>query len=80
MTVKHKKPYKSYEGKTKDVLIAFIGYVNDLNKLQHFTASVQKSHHRLQYTTVLSIMLLLMFRNNTVPPPSWRKLLKTDMF
>ena len=29
---------------------AFIGYVNDFNKLQHFKVSVQKSHHRLQCT------------------------------
>jgi hypothetical protein len=41
----HKKPYKTYEGKTNDVLIAFIGYVNRLNKLQQFKESVQKSHH-----------------------------------
>jgi len=33
LNVTHKKPYKRYEGKTSDVLIAFIGYVNDLNKL-----------------------------------------------
>jgi hypothetical protein len=32
----HKKPYKRYEGKTNDFLIAFIGYVNDLNKLQQY--------------------------------------------
>jgi len=32
--VTHKKPYKSYEGKPNDVLIAIIVYVNDLNKLQ----------------------------------------------
>ena len=36
LNVTHKKPYKRYEGKTNDVLIAFFGYVNDLNKLQHF--------------------------------------------
>jgi len=35
---------------TNDVLIAFIGYINDLNKLQQFKVSVQKSHHQLQYT------------------------------
>ena len=45
LNVTHKKPYKRYEGKTNDLLIAFIGYVNDLNKLQHFKVSVQKSHH-----------------------------------
>jgi len=37
-----------YEGKTNGVLIAFINYVNDLNKLQQFKVSVQKSHRRLQ--------------------------------
>ena len=36
LNVMHKKSYKRYEGKTNDVLIAFIGYVNDLNKLQQF--------------------------------------------
>jgi hypothetical protein len=46
----HKKPYKSYEGKTNDVLISFIGYVNELNKLQPLKVTVQKSHHRLQCT------------------------------
>jgi len=50
LNVTHKKPYKRYEGKTNDVLIAFIGYVNGLNKLQQFKVSVQKSHHRLQCT------------------------------
>jgi hypothetical protein len=34
LNVTLKKPYKRYDGKTNDVLIAFIGYVNDLNKLQ----------------------------------------------
>jgi len=33
LSVTHKQPYKRYEGKTSDLLIAFIGYVNDLNKL-----------------------------------------------
>jgi len=36
LKVTHKKPYKTYDGKTNDVLIAFIGYVNDLNILQEF--------------------------------------------
>jgi hypothetical protein len=45
-----KKFYEGYEGKTNDVLIAFIGYVNDLNKFQQFNVSVQKSHHRFQCT------------------------------
>jgi hypothetical protein len=38
--VTHKKPYKRYDEKTNDVLIAFIVYVNDLNKLQQFKVSV----------------------------------------
>jgi len=38
---------------TNDLLIAFIGYVNDLNKLQQFKVSVLKSHHRLQCTLQL---------------------------
>jgi hypothetical protein len=42
VNVTHKKPYKRYEGKTNDVLIAFIGYVSDLNKLQNFKVSFQK--------------------------------------
>jgi hypothetical protein len=50
LNVTHKQPYKRHEGKTNDVFIAFIGYVNDLNKLQQFKIIVQKSHHRLQCT------------------------------
>jgi hypothetical protein len=48
LNVTHKKPYKGYEGKTNDVLIAFIGYVIELNKLHQFKVNVQKPHHRLQ--------------------------------
>ena len=48
LNVTHKKPYKRYEGKTNYVLIAFVGYVNDLNKLQQFKTSVQKPHHQIQ--------------------------------
>ena len=44
MNVTHKKSYNIYEGKTNDVLVVFIGYVNDRNKLQQFKVSVQKSH------------------------------------
>ena len=39
-----------YEGKTNDLLITFIGYVNDLNKWKQFKVIVQKSHHRLYCT------------------------------
>jgi hypothetical protein len=31
LNVRHKKPYKIYEEKANDVLVAFIGYVNDLS-------------------------------------------------
>jgi hypothetical protein len=44
------QPYKRYEGKTSYLLLAFIGYGNDLNKLQQFKVSVQKSQHRLECT------------------------------
>jgi hypothetical protein len=54
LNVTHKKPYKRYEGKINDLLIEFIGYVNDLNKLQQFTVSVQKSQHRFQCAFQLS--------------------------
>jgi len=47
-----------YEGKTKDVLIAFIVYVNDLGKLQQFKVSVQKSHHQIQSTFQPFVALL----------------------
>jgi hypothetical protein len=50
LNVTLKKPYKTYEGKTNDVLIAFIGYVNDVNESQQFKVIVQKSHHRIQCT------------------------------
>ena len=50
LNVTHKTPYKMYEGKTNDLLIAFIGYVNHLSKLQQFNIRVQKSHHQLQGT------------------------------
>jgi hypothetical protein len=45
LNVTHKKPYKRYEGNKNDLLIVFIGYVNDLNKLQQFKVSAQKFHH-----------------------------------
>ena len=50
LNVTHKKPYKRYEGKINDVLIAFIVYVNDLSKFQQLKVSIHKSHHRLQCT------------------------------
>jgi hypothetical protein len=57
---------KRYEGKTNELLIAFIGYVNDLNKLQHFKVSVQKSHHILQmhFLTLLAIVRVELLRSS----------------
>jgi hypothetical protein len=49
-----KTPYKRYEGKKNDILIALIGYVNDLNKVQQCKVSVKKYHNRLQCTFQLS--------------------------
>jgi len=54
LNVTHKNNYKRHEGKTNELLIAFIGYVNYLNKLQQFKVSVQISHNRFQYTFQLS--------------------------
>jgi len=48
------KALQKYEVKTSDLLIAFIGYVNDLNKLQQSKISVQKYNHQFQYTFKLS--------------------------
>jgi hypothetical protein len=61
LNVTHKTSYKRYEGKKNYLLIAFIGYVNDLNKLQQFKVSVQKSHHLLQWTFWVHVALLRSF-------------------
>jgi hypothetical protein len=64
-----------YEGKTNDLLIAFTGYVNYLNKLQHFKVSVQKSHHRFQCTFQLSTVRVALLRS------SWRScFMRTALF
>ena len=49
-----------YEGKTNGVLIAFISYVNDLNKLQQFKVSVRHSHHRIQCTFKTPVLIALL--------------------
>ena len=59
LNITHKKRYKRYEGKTNDVLIAYIGYVNDINKLQQFKGSVKKFHHQIQRTFQPSVALLM---------------------
>jgi len=67
LNVTHKKPYKKYEGKINDLLIAFIVYVNNLNKLQKFKLSIQTSHHPFQCTpTLLAIVRVGLLR------ASWR--------
>jgi len=50
LNVTHKKTLQKYGGKKNYLLIAFIGYVNDFNKLQQFNVSVQKSYQLLQCT------------------------------
>jgi hypothetical protein len=45
---------KGMNERQNDLLIAFIDYVNYINKLKQFKVSVQKSHHRLQCTFQLS--------------------------
>jgi len=65
LNVMHKKPYKRYEGKINDVLIAFIGYVNDLNKLQQFKVSVKKipPSTSMHFSTLLEIVYLALLRS-----------------
>jgi len=59
----HKKPYKRYEGKTNDLLIAFIGYVNDLNKLQHFEVSVKNPPSTsIHFLTLLAMVRVAVLR------------------
>jgi len=62
------KSYKRYEGKTNDSLIAFIGYVNDLNKLQQFKVSVKKipPSTSMHFSTLLAIVRVALLRS------SWR--------
>jgi uncharacterized protein YegL len=57
-----------YEGKTNDLLIAFIVHVNDLNKLQQFKVSVQKSHQStsMHFSTLFTIIRVALLRS------SWR--------
>jgi len=58
--VRHKTPYKRYEGKTNDLLIAFIGYVNDLNKWKQFKVSPKCSKippsTSMHFSTLLTIV------------------------
>ena len=68
MNVTHKKPYKRYEGKTHDLFIAFIGYVNDLDKLQQFKVSVPKilPSTSMHFSALLAIVRVALLRS------SWR--------
>ena len=68
MNVTHKKPYKRYEGKTNDVLIALICYVNDLNKLQQFKVKCSKIPPltSMHFSTLLAIVRVALLRS------SWR--------
>jgi hypothetical protein len=68
LNVTHKKPYKRYEEKTNDLLIAFIGYVNDLNKLQQFKVSVNEipPSTSMHFSTLLATVHVALLRS------SWR--------
>jgi hypothetical protein len=57
LNVTHKAPYKRSEGKTNDLLIAFIGYVHYLKKLQQFKVSVKKTPPptSVHFSTLLTI-------------------------
>ena len=69
LNVTHKKPYKRYEGKTNDVLIAYIGYVKDLNKLQQFKVSVLQEIQpstSVHFSTILATVRVALLRS------SWR--------
>ena len=61
-------PCQRNEGKTNDLLIAFIGYVNDLNKLQQFTVSVTKipPSTSMHFSTLLATVRVALLRS------SWR--------
>ena len=72
LNITHKKPYKSYEGKT-NVLITFIGYVNDHNKFQQFKVSVHKSppSTSIHFSTLLAIvpediLAFLLYEGSTI--------------
>jgi len=71
LDVTHKDPYERYEGKTDDVLIVLIGYVNNLNKLQQFKVSVQKSKPStsMHFSTLLATVRVALLRS------SWRSCL-----
>jgi hypothetical protein len=68
LNVTYKAPYKRYEGKTNDLLISFIGYVNNLNKLQQFNVSVKKipPSTSMHFSTLLTIVRVTLLRS------SWR--------
>jgi hypothetical protein len=67
LNVTHKKPYKRYEGKTNNLLIAFIVYVNDLSKLQQIKVSVNiPSLTSRHFSTLLAIVCIALLRS------SWR--------
>jgi hypothetical protein len=69
LNVTHKKTYKSYVGKTSDLLIPFIGYVNDLNKLQQFKVSFQKipPSTAMHFSTLLATVRVALLRSSLRP-------------
>jgi len=63
LNVTHKKPYKSYEGKTSDVLIAFIGYV--MISINCNSSKIPPSTS-IHFSTLLAIVRVALLRS------SWR--------
>jgi hypothetical protein len=58
---------KRYEGNKNDILIAFIGYVNDLNKLQQFKVSAKNPPSTsMHFETLLTTVRVALLRS------SWR--------
>ena len=55
-----------YEGKINELLIAFIGYVNDLNKLQQFKVSVKKipPSTSTHFSALLAIVHVALLRSS----------------
>jgi hypothetical protein len=67
LNVTYKKPYKRYEGKTKDLLIAFIGYVNDSQQI----ATVQNKRSNIPPSTSMHFSTLLATVRVALLKSSW---------
>jgi len=66
LNVTHKKPYKRYEGKTNDLFVTFIGYVNDLLKIstvQSKCSNIPPSTST-HFSTLLAIVRVALLRSS----------------